>query len=175
MRILSKRETVILSVTAGVVLFSVLFNTVLLPVLRKNEILDKKIALSRGKLANYRRLLSQKEKIRNEYSRFFSGAQGQGKTGDASVAALYTLENLAKEANVRIVEIRPRGGPEEGGSEKNTLFFMRLEGPLEGYVKFMYELENPLSLIRIKSFQVNARPNAQLLEGSLIVAGEDIK
>jgi hypothetical protein len=39
----------------------------------------------------------------------------------------------------------------------------------------MYELENPLSLIRIKSFQVNARPNAQLLEGSLIVAGEDIK
>jgi NhaP-type Na+/H+ or K+/H+ antiporter len=175
MRIVSKRESIILFITIGVVGFSILFNTTLVPVLQKNELLDKKIALSKRKLMSYRRLLSQKEKITNEYSRFFSGAPGQGKQGDASVAELYVLENLAKEEKIRIVEIRPRGGAEEGIAEKKPLFFMRTEGGLDGYVKFIYELENPLSLIRIKSFQLTAKPNAQALEGSFVVAGEDLK
>ncbi len=175
MRVFSKRETVVLFVTVGVVFFAVFFNTALAPVLRKNDLLDRKIVLSKRKLANYRLLLSRQEKIRNEYRKFFSGAWGQGKTGDTAVAALYLLENLAKEARVSIIEIRPRGGSEDGFSEKNTLFFLRTEGALEGYVRFIYELENPLSLIRIRSFQLNARPNSQALEGSFVVAGEDLK
>jgi len=175
MRVVSKREFVILFITVGVVVFSILFNTALVPILQKNEVLDKKIALSKRKLMSYRRLLSQKEKIKNEYSSFFSGAPGQGKQGDSSVAALYLLENLAQEARIRIIEIRPQGGAEEGSAGKNTLFFMRTEGELEGYVKFIYELENPLSLILIKSFQLSVKPNTQVLEGSFVVAGEDIK
>jgi hypothetical protein len=155
--------------------FSIFFNSALVPVLHKNEILNEKVSLSKRKLISYRRLLSREGKIKNEYSRFFSGVTGPGKQGDPSVAALYILENLAKEAGIRIVDIRPRGGPGEGSAEKNTLFFLRTEGSLEGYVKFMYELENPLSLIRIKSFHLSVKPDARLFEGSFLVAGEDLK
>jgi len=172
MHLLSKRETVILSITIGVVLFSVFLNTALMPVLRSNDLLDKKIMAAKAKLIKYRRIISQKEKITGEYSKFFSGSLIQGKQEDASVAALYALENLAKEAQIRIIEIRPRGASEEAAVEKSTLFFIRAEGPMEGYLRFVYELENPFSLIRIKSFQLSAKTNTQSLEGNLVVSGE---
>jgi hypothetical protein len=158
-----------------VVLFSILFHIALVPVLQKNELLDKKIALGRKKLMSYRLLLSQKETIKNAYSSFFSKAPGWGKRGDTSVDALFILENLAQEAGIRIVEIRPRGGMDEGSTGKNAVFFLRTEGALEGYVKFMYELENPLSLIHIESFQLSTGSNVQAFEGSFVVAGEDLK
>ncbi|MDD2702656.1 MAG: hypothetical protein PHC33_01440 [Candidatus Omnitrophica bacterium] len=175
MRIISKRESIVLFITIGVVGFSIFLNSALVPVLHKNEMLNKKVALSKRKLMSYRRLLSREGKIKNEYSRFFSGVTGLGEQGDTYVAVLYILENLAEESGIRIVDIRPRGSTGGVSFEKNTLFFMRTEGSLEGYVKFMYELENPLSLIRIKSFQLGVKPDARIFEGSFLVAGEDLK
>lgn len=169
-RVLSRRERVILYATAGVIIFAAIFNFLLAPVLTKNDNLNKEINLKRAKLKKYLWLLSQKEAIQGKYSKFSSAPGGLGQEQDALVSALSELENLAKNSGVKIIDLRPQ--QPAGGRDlyREILIDLRTEGEMAGYLKFIYELENSLSLLRIKKFQLSAKPNSTILEGSFSIS-----
>ena len=52
-RLLSKREKAVLFSTIAVVLFSIVFNILVMPVVEKNNSLNKEIAYTRAKLKKY--------------------------------------------------------------------------------------------------------------------------
>ena len=168
-RILSKREKLILFSTIGIVVFSLGFNFIIEPVLSKNASLNKEINITRSKLIKYLQLLGQKEYIQNKYNKFSESFQRYNIGKDTSVNVLSEIENLAKESKIQILDIRPQS-PKLIDVYKEALIELRTEGDMESYLRFIYNIENLTSLLTIKSFQLNAKPNSSSLEGNFSIS-----
>lgn len=164
LKVLSKRERNIFYATLGVVIFAALFNFAFAPFLYRNDALNKEIDASRKKLEKYAWLLSQKDIIQKKYGKLNMGQEVSGSKEDTLVSALSELEDLAKKANIKIVDLRPQAS-KASGLYKEILIDLRTEGTIEGYLSFMYNLESSLYLLKISKFQLSSRPSAQTLEG----------
>jgi Tfp pilus assembly protein PilO len=168
-RILSKREKAILSVTLAVVCLSLLYSFIADPILSRNSILNQEIYAARTKLKKYLLLLNQKDNIQKKYERFSSGLSGLGAQEGDIVGVLSEIELLAKNSGINILDIRPQA--QKGGrAYKESLVELRTEGAIENYLKFIYDIENSLLLLRIKEFQINSKPNSQLLEATFFIS-----
>lgn len=165
-RIFSKREKTILFTTIGVILFSVIFNILIMPIVEKNSGLDKEAAYTRLKLNKYLWLLSQKQNLQEKFSRFSSGAGLlDGRQKDMQAATLAELETMARDSGVVIVDIRPQGRSETQ-SKVESIIDIRCEAPMQGQMRFIYKLENSPLILRIRRCQFTAKPNSQNLEGA---------
>ena len=163
-KILSKRERIILYTVLGLIGLSIVFNFLIEPLFKKAELLNRQTDIVRTKLKKYMWLLSQKDNIQDKYKKFASRLNLPSERKDTSVTTLSVLENLAKEAEIHIVDIRPQT-TSNLDLYKETVVDLRTEGTMEGYISFLYNIENSLSLLRIKKFQLNAKPKSSLLEG----------
>lgn len=168
-KILAKREKIILCITIGVVIFSIVFNFLIAPVIKKAETLNKEINIIRIKLKKYMRLLAHKDYIQEKYNKFTSGLNLSSASKDTTVSSLSVLEALAKDANIRIIDLRPQT-IKNLDLYKEIIIDLRAEGTIEGYLKFIYNIDNSLSLLRIKKFQLNAKPNTQALESNFSIS-----
>lgn len=168
-KILTKREKIILYVTAGIIMFSIVFNLFIESNLSRNETLNKEINIARLKLNKYLKLLSQKEYIQDKYNKFSASLKLSGSGEDTFVGALSQIESLAKASNIRILDVRPQS-QKILDLYKENLMELRTEGQIEGYLKFIYNIENSLSLLKIKRFQLNAKPNTAVLEGGFSIS-----
>jgi hypothetical protein len=168
-KILAKREKIILYVTVGIIMFSIIFNLFIEPNLSRNENLNKEINIARLKLNKYLKLLSQKEYIQDKYNKFSASLNLSGSGEDTFVGALSEIESLAKASNIRILDVRPQS-QKILDLYKENLVELRTEGQIEGYLKFIYNMENSLSLLKIKRFQLNAKPNTAALEGNFSIS-----
>ncbi len=171
-KLLKKREKIIFYLTIGVVLFSLIFNFVISPVMAKYANLNKEVSIARMKLNRYMFLLGEKDKIQKKYSARFNSLPNLSEfRQDSLVAALSELQNLAKSANIRIIDLRPQQGAKTGNQPyKEIIIDMRAEGSMEGYLKFIYDIENSLWILRIKKFQLLARTNSASLEGLFTIS-----
>jgi NhaP-type Na+/H+ or K+/H+ antiporter len=168
---LTKREKTIFFVTIAVIIFAVIFNFLLSPVLTKGADLNKEIRAAKIKLKKYTRLLVQKKNIELK-SQKFSAAVRASEKEDPLVAALSELEAIARDSGVRIVDIRPQGlsAGRAQAAYKEALIDFRSEATMESYLKFIYNLEHSLTLLKIKKFQLSAKPNSASLEGAFTVS-----
>lgn len=167
-KILSTREKRIFYLTLGVAAFALCYNFFLSPVAAKFDQLNRQIELTGAKLNKYTRLLEQKEAIRASYEKYASGlpiAEGQEKA-----SPLADLENLCRNSGIRILDLRPQGANRSSLGYSEALIDLRAEGSIEGYMNFMYNLENSLALLRVKSFQLSVRPNTTDLEGNFSIS-----
>ncbi|MCX5697178.1 MAG: GspMb/PilO family protein [Candidatus Omnitrophica bacterium] len=170
LKILSKRERTFFYLTVAVVVFCVAINFFNGSFWQKNITLNREIALTRQKLKKCLRLLSQKESIQNRYNRVAAHPDLSMPQGDVFVATLSELEKMAQDAGVRIVDIRPQDVSKGGGLYKEIAVDLRAEGDIEGYFKFIYNLENSLSLLRVRKFQLSSKTNSKSLEGSFSIS-----
>lgn len=166
-KMLTGREKAIAYITAGVILSGLLFNFLIGPMLSKNESLNAEIKVSRAKLIKYMELLSRKDILESKYGK--PPASGNEKGGGFLVGALTELEGLAKAAGVRIIDIRPQN-TEGAGSYKEAMIDLRTEASMDAYLKFIYDIESSLLLLRIKRMQINTRSNSPALEGSFSIS-----
>jgi len=165
-KILNNREKALFYATLGVIMLSAAYNCVFYPTFIKNRNLSKEITLTRAKLNKYLRLLSQKEYIQKRYADI--SAPGADLGADASVNALAEIEKIAKDSDVLLIDLRPQTA-KTPVSQKEFLIDLRTEGTMEGYLKFIYNIENSLSLLKINTFQINVKPNSQALEGNFSI------
>lgn len=163
-RILTKREKIVLYTTVAVIIFSIGFNFLGVPVLSKFEQLNREINLNRVKLKKCLRLLSQKDYIQARYSQHSAAVSLLGARQDASINTLSEIETLAKDAGIRIIDIRPQA-QRGSGRYKETIVDLKVEGAMEGHLKFIYDIEASAALLTIKRLQLNTKPNSPLLEG----------
>jgi hypothetical protein len=167
---LTKRESLILYLTIFLVIFAILFNFLILPVITKINNVNREIKLVQAKLNKYSLLLSRKDYIQNQYSKFSSVQVPLGQREDSLVGTLKELENLARQANIRIIDIRPQGPSKNLTSYQETLVDLKTEGAIEGYFNFIYHLENSPVLLRINKFQLTAKTNTEVLTGSFTIS-----
>ena len=82
---------------------------------------------------------------------------------------LQMIEELAKNSNIQITDIRPQTSRTVSGYKDNFVE-LRTEGDMESYLKLLYNIENSLSLMKVEKFHLKLKPNSALLEGSLLVS-----
>jgi Tfp pilus assembly protein PilO len=171
-KLLKKREKIILYLAGGVILFIPIFNFIISPVMVKYANLNKEITIASAKLSKYTVLLGQKEKIQKQYSDKFNSVSSLPEfRQDSLVAALSELQDLAKSADIRIIDLRPQQGAKTGSQPyKEISIEMRAEGSMEGYLKFIYDLENSLWILRIKKFQLLNKSNSTVLDGVFVIS-----
>ncbi len=169
-RLITKRERLILYLTIGAVTFAVIFNLFIAPVLNKNDMLNKEINVAKARLNKYGRLLGQKTYLQSKYNKYSLSPAISGQQTDRLVGALSELENISKDANIRIIDIRPQSSKSSPILYKELVIDLKTEGTMEGYLKFIYDTQNSLSLLRIKRFLLNSKPNTQLLEGTFSIS-----
>ena len=165
-RLLNPREKVILFITFSVVIFGLVLNFLILPVAKKNNALDSQIFVKREKLEKYLLLLKHSRDIQDKYKTLSAGKALLAQDKDSLVDTLSEIEAVAKQAGIRIIDIRPT----ELKQKKEISVDFRAEATIEAYIQFIYNIENSLSLLRIKKFQLNAKPNTSTLEGSFSVS-----
>ncbi len=164
-RVLTQRERVILYATGALLAFALALNTVCAPWLRKAETLNREIALTRAKIQKYANLLARRDAIRKRSAAMAAQVNVSGAQTDPMVAALSELENIARQANVKITDVRPQQAGASSGY-RQTVVDIRAEGDMEGFVKFSYDLDNSLALLRIRRFHLGAKSGTALLEGT---------
>ncbi len=150
-KLLTKREKTILYITVGVIIFAFAFNFIIAPIYTKNDSLNKEINIARAKLKKYLWLIEQKEAIQAQFSAISSLSFQPNQQEDILASA--------KDANIRIVDIRPQ----------DTSIELRTEGLIEEHLKFIYNLERSLSFPRIKKFRLTVKPQSQDLEGNFTI------
>ncbi|MBM3250044.1 MAG: type II secretion system protein M [Candidatus Omnitrophica bacterium] len=166
-KILSRRELNTLYITVGVVVFAIFFNAFLAPLLERQRELSREIDSSRQKLKKYTRLLAEKDIIEAKYARFSSAFRLPEQQEEPQLAVLSELESLANSAGIRITDVRPQG---TGLTQKEISIEIRTEGEMSAYLKFIYTIEQSLSSLTIKKFQLNAKPNSRFLEGVFAIS-----
>jgi DNA-directed RNA polymerase subunit F len=166
-KILTPREKIILSTTIGVIIFSVLFHFIIVPILKRVEAVNNRVFALKIKLTKYTWLLSQKETIQNKFEQSVS-TLNLDRT-NTLVNALSNIETIAKNANIRIIDIRPQAS-RKVRTHREVIIELKAQGASENYIKFLYDIENSLLLLRIKSLKLNAKPNTPNLEGNFLIS-----
>lgn len=168
-RILNAREKIIFFATIGLIIFSLAFNFLAAPVLKKNDDLNKQIEFSQAKLKKYLWLLSQKEEILKRAGSSSIGQKTPQQQSDTVVSLLSELEDLAKIANIHIIDIRPEQ-IQGTRSNKKALIDLRAEGQMEGFLRYIYDLGNSFSTLKIEKLQISSKQNAEFLEGYFVIS-----
>ncbi|MEI8350435.1 MAG: hypothetical protein WCI77_09840 [Candidatus Omnitrophota bacterium] len=168
-RIITKRERVVLSFTVGIIVFSIVFNFAISPLLNTFDTVTKEIVVARARLEKYSRLLARKEYIERIYNKFSRDISTLGQSQGSLVDVLSELEKIAKDSGVRIVDIRPQN-LNDVKQQKEVLVDLRTDGAMDQHLKFIYKIENSLSLLQIRRFQLLAKPGSQSLEGAFSIS-----
>jgi len=162
---LNKREKIILSATFSVIASSIAFNLFIGPALKRSDALNKEISLTKSRLRKYLQLLSEKDGLQRKYDKFFKHLGLSEEDEKAPLGALSELEKLSKASGIRILDIRPQGPSGRPGAQKASAIDLRAEGTMEEYIRFIYAVESSSLFLRIKKFQLSAKPNTSALEG----------
>ncbi|MFH1338991.1 MAG: type 4a pilus biogenesis protein PilO [Candidatus Omnitrophota bacterium] len=166
---LLKRERIILYFTLGLIGFSLMLNFIFLPVINEFGDLNKEITLCQLNLKKSIKLLSRKQKIQQDYTQISSLTQLEAGEEEIITLVLAQLENLASQAGLRIIDIRPQAS-RDLDRYKEIVVELKQEGKIEGFLRFIYDLENPPHLLRIKKLQLNSKAAGGVLEGQLLVS-----
>lgn len=169
-RVLNPREKKIFIITVGILIFSLFFRILIVPLWKHYDRLNDEITLTRSKLVRCLKLLSQKDKIQQRFNSFAAQSGIINSGADPLVAMLAELERLAAETNIKIIDVRPQGSYQAKGGFKELITDIRAEGSMEGLARFIYQVENSLALFRIKRLQINAKANSSNLEFALSVS-----
>ncbi|MEW6101844.1 MAG: hypothetical protein AB1481_06065 [Candidatus Omnitrophota bacterium] len=170
LKILSKRERVIVTLTITVLALSVVFNLFILPALNKSQALNREIRVVKSRLIRYKMLISQKDRIQAGFANYkkLPLSAERKENEDPLVIALSELEAIASDAGVRIIDLRPQI-PLNSFRNKDIIIDLRSEASIKDYLKFIYNLETSIALLKIQKFQLNAKPNTSLLEGTFSI------
>lgn len=168
-KVLKKRERQLVCLIIALVSAGIFFNLFAYPFLQKNQSLNSEIAIAKLKLIKYQEILNRKDELKKNPSERPSGLTVFEQKQDTVVAILAELEHLSKGAGVKILDIRPQNLITASKNE-NFTFDLRLEGNIEGYLKFIYEIENSVFLLQIKKMLLRAKTVSALIEGSFTVS-----
>lgn len=173
-RLLTQREKIIFYLAIAIVTFSIVFNFFLAPLVNKISTLHREIRTTRQKFKKYIRLLAQKDQLRDKYNQLTLQFRLPEAGSDALVGVLSELENLARDTNIRLVDVRPQSEG-KGDLSQGIRVDLRTEGTMESYLKFIYGIENSLLLLEIKKFQLSTKVNSLTLDGNFSISQLSLK
>ncbi len=153
----SRKEKMLGLITFLAALAALIYASAFDPFLEKWSRLDRQIKSKRNAFAKDAELLSEAAAIRGAYKRWAESVP-VSPGGETDVTAiLSTIEEIAKKNSVRLVSVKPVAGRGDSSSRPyatEILLDVSAEADAQSLSKFMYEVERPEKLLRIRRLTV---------------------
>lgn len=153
---LSKREKLILYISAFVFSLMLLDRLIISPVFYKMVSLDKEIEEKIQGIKRNLYLLSYKEKIEKEveyYQQFTSSPKTEE---EEMTAMLKDIETIANKATVYLLDMKPAGF-KENGTHKEVMVKLSCEATMEQVTDFIYNIESSKGLFTVTRYQISPK------------------
>jgi len=166
---LKKRERAILYLTCILIVLSLIYNFIFEPIIKRYDLLKQEILKKQVNLQKYLYLLSQKEKIKQEFGQFSKSLKAKPQEEQEMAEVLSQIEDLSRRASVHISQIKPQGF-KDFKTYKEFLVEIRAEAKIESLVQFIYDLQSPPQLLKTKKLLLNTKSTApDTLEATLLI------
>jgi Tfp pilus assembly protein PilO len=167
---LKTRERVILYLACLLIALSLIYNFIFEPIINKYKLINQEILKNQVKLQKYLTLLSQKEKIKQEFGQFSKSLKVKASEEQEMAEVLSQIEDLSRRAAVHISQIKPQGA-KDYKTYKEFLVEIRAEAKIENLSQFIYELQSPPQLLRTKKLLLNTKTaSTDILEATILIA-----
>ena len=167
-KLLTKRERFFVYITASAIIFAISYNMVIAPLMDKSIDLNREISSKELKLMKYRGFLGQGDQLQKIYKKYLS-EDNPADIQDTFLGTLRELEKLSAATGVVILDIRPKQRKRGKGELSESIIDLKSEGTLKNYLKFVYNMENTPSLLKINKLQLSSKTNSELLEGRFTI------
>lgn len=148
---LSKREKMILYVSAAIIMLLLLDQIVVGPIYRTMRSLDQQIQGIEDNIKQSIRLLGQKEQMMKESVHYASYAAPSKSSEDEMLALLKLIQELASQASVNLLFSKPGGA----GKEQNiSSVSLECEGQMDQLLSFFYAIETSKMLLRVEKYTI---------------------
>lgn len=153
---LSKRERLILYVTACIILLMLLDRLVIYPIFSRMNELSREIKKKELDIRKNLRILAHKDSILEERKRYASFLTSSNSEEEEMTSLLKEIEELASTTSINLVDMKPGGLKKEGSSER-YIINLNCEADMEKIVEFMYNIENSKKLLSIEKYKINPK------------------
>ncbi len=153
--VLSKRERLIILVTAIVVALLVLDRYVVTPLWDKQAVREAQKQALLAEMERARALLARKHQMQPKWKGMLAGGLQSDPAG-AESQILHAVRNWSTECGLRLSSVKPERLPDKT-SLPEIAFQAVGTGPMSAVSRFLWRLETAKIPVRIKELQVGAR------------------
>lgn len=139
-----------------------LYSFGLKPIFKNYSGIRNRIRLEELKLANYQRLLRDKNNICSNYGKMAKHLESEGTPEELTSSVLSYVENLARVSGIYVTNIRPQE-INNFNTYSRINVFVTLQAGWEALLKFIYGLEQGRESFRIEKLQLIATPKDNTL------------
>lgn len=137
---LKPRERLLVISTGAVALLCVFYRVAVVPAAERLDSLREEISLKSKQLTADRRSVAQRDAVLKAYQRYAHLMQAVGTDEEETSRLLSATADLAKTAEVTVVNLKPRP-PESSGMAKRYQVDLETESTLEMLTRFIYAVE----------------------------------
>ena len=149
----SKREKMVFGVTCLIVGLVVTDQLIVRPIIRVFQSLDREAGDLKTNVRKSMRLLSQKKNILSQQKTLESCAVKGKSPEEETVALLKLIEDLANQASVNVLYIKPASVKTEDVGKKYYIV-LQCEGKMEQLITFFHKVEGSNQLLRIEKYEI---------------------
>jgi len=153
---LSRREKIILYITAVVLALLILMKLIVEPIYSNIKSLDREIVDRESQIKSDMKIVARKDRIRAETKTYTSYVTVPASEDEAMTALLKEIEGLANKSQVYVVDIKP-GGVREADSAKKYMVSITCEGKMEQITDFLYAIESSNKLFKVERYQISPK------------------
>jgi Tfp pilus assembly protein PilO len=150
---MSKRERIVFYAATAFIFLAVFDRAVIGPSLTRMQEQEKEIAQKKFIIKKDLHIVTLKDSIEQESEKYETYFSKTGSIDDEEQSILKEVENLASEAKVYLVYIRPQEPVSEGPFQR-ILVDVSCESKMPDVVKFLHSIENSSRLLTIEKYRI---------------------
>ncbi len=167
---LSGRERMVVIAAVSIVAVMMLDRIVVGPIISNIGVLGVRIEEKERTLRAYARILSNEKRVKKEKELYAKYSLKALPSEDELAGLLGEIENLAREADVYLVDSSP-SGTEEKGVLKMYLIKVDCNGTVDEIFRFIHSIESSRKLMNIESMRIKpAEKGSEVMKCNLSVA-----
>ncbi len=154
------REKILAIITIGAVFAALVYNFLIEPLVGRWNTLEKEILDKESLFRKHSRIIRKKEiieKLHSEYNTYFETEELTPE--EESAVVLSSIEKLARNAGVRLTNIKPLTVKDFENYKKYT-FRVATESQIGQLSRFIYDLQSSNQLLKIERMVLRAKERA---------------
>ena len=150
-RILAQREKNILIVALAMVVLAIIYNSVVRPLLVKNELLDEEIERLQAQWVQAKALAARARIIDEKFDFYLSQFGRAGAKEESVSSALSEIEKVARKTGVQLTDLKPMGVL-KGGYDDQLSVRVTSSSEFLKIIRFLYELQLSPYFFNVEDF-----------------------
>jgi len=167
---ISKREKTFFIITVSVVILSLVFSFVIEPLYKKHIQVEQEIRVKELRLIKNLKLMREKDIITKGFEKYSDRLKTKSSNEEEMASVLSEIEKIGKKAGIYLSNVKPQR-IKDMNFYKILLVEIKFQANMQTLSKFIYNLQNSTSLLKVKRLQINIKGGgSSLLDGVLRIS-----